>query len=497
MTEFADEFDQKLKELDSAGVLSKKGTGRFKSLIPIISEHLDIVPDEIYVVACARPNNLNIRLSQGRSQHRHNSLGLGVLSKNAFSTSQVESGMKAAASFIGTGNAQYDAVGVVLLKDDKWVIGGMVESTGAGIAAKLMQDFPEMLTDSVEPKTTRGQSPLLSDDPSAVEPAVEDDDLRFRRRFEIDEESRKGKSELPVQVLFHGCPGSGKSFTLNEWAASVSKSITVVLHPETTYSDFVGVFRPFPVYKLTEDEFFTSSGAIFEEGEPYITYRFVAGPLLEAYCYAIANPDESVALIIEELSRANASLVFGDMLQLLDRATDGSDAGSSAYGVTPKREIQEYLDRFNLGLDGNEMRFPANLHIWATMNRSDQNARQLDAAFLRRWKKKHLSFSTPCSYGGDPVAVPGGATIAWDTLRARINGRLVDFAPEDKFIGPYFLPRVSLSDPETVAEDLLGYLWNDVLKSRSREFFAFPTLTEVMAAWIDGNANPFIDIELT
>lgn len=497
MTQFADAFHKQIEELASAGALSKKGTGRFKGLIPTISAHLDIGTEEIYVVACARPNNLNIRLSQGRSQHRHNILGLGILPTSEFSTSQIKSGMKAASSFIGKGNAQYDAVGVVLLKGDKWVIGGLVESPDAGIAAKLASDFPEILTQTVEPRMSAGHSPSLFDDPSAVEPEAEEEDQRFRHRFEIAEESSKGQSELPVQVLFHGCPGSGKSFTLKEWAASVSKSITVVLHPETTYSDFVGVFRPFPVYKLSDDEFFTSSGAIFEEGEPYITYRFVAGPLLEAYCYAIANPDDSVALIIEELSRANASLVFGDMLQLLDRATDGSSVGSSTYGITPKREIQEYLDRYNLGLDGEEMRFPANLHIWATMNRSDQNARQLDAAFLRRWKKKHLSYSTPCSYGADLVAVPGGAAITWDTLRSRINDRLVDFAPEDKFIGPYFLPQASLSDPETVAEDLLGYLWNDVLKSRSREFFVFPTLSEVMTAWVNGTANPFSDIEFT
>lgn len=497
MTQFADTFNEHIDTLASTGILSKKGTGRFTSLIADIAGRLDIKSDQIYVVSCARPNNLNIRLTQGRAQHRHNVLGLGVLTVEAFTPSLITAGLKAASSFIGKGNAQYDAVGVVVLKDGVWVIGGIAEATDAGIAAKLSSDFPEMIVRSVEPRTSSGHSPSLFEDPEPVEPEPDENDVdqRFRRRFEISTESRKPRSDLPVQVLLHGCPGSGKSFTLKDWTSSVSKSISVVFHPETTYSDFVGVFRPFPVYKLSDEEFFTSSGAIFDEGEPYITYRFVAGPLLEAYCYAIANPEDSVALVIEELSRANASLVFGDMLQLLDRVAGGTDAGTSVYGITPKREIQELLERYGLGPANGIMKFPANLHIWATMNRSDQNARQLDAAFLRRWKKKHMSFSAPCTYGGEVVAAPGGVAITWDDLRARINSRLVNFAPEDKFIGPYFLPKSSLGDPESVAEDLLGYLWNDVLKSRAREFFTLPTLSQVMTAWVSGTENPFLDIE--
>ena len=488
MTKFSDNFHANIDTLVQSKALSKTGVGRFKSLIDEIANHLSIAKDQVYVVSCARPNNLNIRLTQGAAQHRHNVFGLGVIPNPKKDT--VKGGLKAAKSFIGPGNAQYDAVGVAVVENGRWVISGIVEAAGSGIANKFSLDFPNLVVETVvqnspAPPTATTTQPLLGGD------------SRFSLRFQIAEEERKPRSNLPVQVLIHGCPGSGKSFEAVEWAKTVSKYATVVFHPETTYSDFVGVFRPFPVYKITNDKFITSSGDFFTDGEPFITYRFVAGPLLEAYCYAIANPNDSVAIIIEELSRANASLVFGDMLQLLDRVTDGVDTGKSTYEIYPKAEIQEFLHRYGVNNNAHgSMRFPANLHIWATMNRSDQNARQIDTAFLRRWTKRHMSFNLPCVYGSAKVSCPNNIEIEWDELRSKINGRLVEFVPEDKFIGPYFLSKSSLSSVTTVAEDLLSYLWNDVLKTRSKEFFVFQTLSEVISAWQAGSTNPFRNIEL-
>lgn len=54
-----------------------------------------------------------------------------------------------------------------------------------------------------------------------------------------------------------------------------------------------------------------------------------------------ALPDWSFAeniLIIEELNRANAASVFGDIFQLLDR-----EKGTSIYEITAKSEFAHYL----------------------------------------------------------------------------------------------------------------------------------------------------------
>lgn len=308
-------------------------------------------------------------------------------------------------------------------------------------------------------------------------------------------------TSIPLQLLVYGCPGSGKSYYLHETCATeVSHAITIVFHPETVYADFVGVYRPCPIFaKNGEGTFTDECGRPREHGEPFVTYEFVPGPLIDAYCFAKTNPHATVALIIEEISRANAALVFGDMLQLLDRS-DGTGAvppGESVYAIEPKPDIASYLLKHGCAVPGDtRMRFPANLYIWATMNRADQNARQLDAAFLRRWRKRYLSFSAPCVYGDTSVDIPGGKTTTWDTLRTALNNRLEGIVPEDKLIGPYFLPQSCLGSKESVADDLLGYLWSDVLKSRTTELFLYPSFAAVREAWIHGADMPLTGLAL-
>lgn len=54
-----------------------------------------------------------------------------------------------------------------------------------------------------------------------------------------------------------------------------------------------------------------------------VTYDFNPGPFSLALKAAIENPEDAVALIIEELNRGNAASIFGDIFQLLDRDSNG------------------------------------------------------------------------------------------------------------------------------------------------------------------------------
>lgn len=272
-----------------------------------------------------------------------------------------------------------------------------------------------------------------------------------------------------------------------------------MFHPETRYSDFVGGLRPESIYrKPRDDEKLEFEGASSKvPGEPYVQYVVQPGPLLKAYHLACLDPDASVVLIIEELSRAVAAHVFGDMLQLLDRRDVTGDelSGYSEYEIEPRPEIRSWLMFHNIRHGkvrlGN-MRFPPNLYIWATMNRSDQNARQLDSAFLRRWSKRYLSFRQVGAYDDHDVKY-GGRLVKWGILRATINARLqeTEGVPEDKFIGPYFISPKRLADPEAVYEDLWGYIWNDVLKARAAVFFeGSVTFAELHEVWDRGNGSP-------
>jgi 5-methylcytosine-specific restriction endonuclease McrBC GTP-binding regulatory subunit McrB len=111
-----------------------------------------------------------------------------------------------------------------------------------------------------------------------------------------------------------------------------------------------------------------------------IYYEFIPGPFTRILTQAFLNPTQSYTLIIEELNRAKADSVFGDIFQLLDRTND--------YHITPSKELKEYLTaQFagNQNIDGNKLILPPNLNILATMNTSDQSLFPMDSAFKRRW----------------------------------------------------------------------------------------------------------------
>src|SRR3546814_15005515 len=87
--------------------------------------------------------------------------------------------------------------------------------------------------------------------------------------------------------------------------------------------------------------------------------------------------------------------MFGDILQLLDRAEEGPIEGYSEYEIEARPDIRSWLlfnEIWNAEVAPGNLRLPPNLYIWATMNRADQNARKLDSAFLRRWDKVYLSY---------------------------------------------------------------------------------------------------------
>ena len=347
---------------------------------------------------------------------------------------------------------------------------------------------------------------IPQDELGSISPGASEENSNIKEYFEV-EPNDHGKLPLsqPLQKILHGCPGSGKSYVLAEDAKDAHFVIRTVFHPETRYSDFVGGLRPESIYRLPQN---TDDTPKFEgattrvPGEPYVQYVVQPGPLLKAYHLACLRPDMSVVLIVEELSRAVAAHVFGDMIQLLDRQEkEGDEAfGFSEYEIEPRPEIRSWLT-FNQILHdkvapGN-MRFPPNLYIWATMNRSDQNARQLDSAFLRRWSKQYLSFREKGAFDDTKVNY-GGGVVSWGELRSAINSKLqeTEGVPEDKFIGPYFISKRRLIDPDSIYEDLLGYIWNDVLKSRASTFFGGPaTFAELKEVWDSGKGSPLGPIE--
>lgn len=321
----------------------------------------------------------------------------------------------------------------------------------------------------------------------------------------LNEEGDEKNGGRPVQLLLHGGPGSGKSYRLNEYSRSSHYTFRTVIHPETRYNDFVGGLRPITIWKKESPAptFFGLQGPSL--GDPRVIYQFSPGPFLQAYYLACFEPRRSVSIIVEELSRGNPAQIFGDILQLLDRldeATDDLPAGASQYSIDPRPDVRAWLVENDIvayeSVDPvGKMRLPNNLFIWSTMNRADQNARQLDAAFLRRWAREHCSWKQKDGKWDEIVIRYGGEGHSWAKLRSHINNRLVSLGgvPEDKLIGPYFIPKSRLLDAQYLFEDIWGYLWHEVLKSRAPDFFSVDTLADLEDLWDNGKGAPLSELD--
>ena len=270
-------------------------------------------------------------------------------------------------------------------------------------------------------------------------------------------------NSLPLQQIFYGAPGTGKSHKVKEVTDSVAKEFVfrTTFHPDSDYSTFVGAYKPtmkqLPIYNQ-------QTGAQIGV-EDKIVYSFVPQAFLKAYVAAWQNPEQPVFLVIEEINRGNCAQIFGDIFQLLDRKD-----GVSEYPIKADQDIRDYLAKEFAGYDleanilsGEELVLPANLHIWATMNTSDQSLFPIDSAFKRRWDWKYM----PIHDAGEnwTIALSDVEYDWWDFVE-KINNVIGNMtSSEDKQLGYFFCKACNGKiDAEKFVNKVVFYLWNDVFK---------------------------------
>ncbi len=275
-------------------------------------------------------------------------------------------------------------------------------------------------------------------------------------------------TDVPAEnLIVYGAPGTGKSRYLEK---NFSNTVRVVFHSEYSYFDFVGSYKPTPLYKSTDSTLYRLSGDKFQKGEPIIDYQFSPGPFIDVLIKAVRNPTMKYTLLIEEINRANAPTVFGDVFQLLDRGVDGS----SQYKINPKEELKHYLmsleDIKHHFMEG--LYIPRNMNIVATMNSADQGVYVLDSAFKRRWKFKYMPIKEKGFVHENSLISYAGEEFEWRYILNAINDKLKDMGiNEDRLIGPYFISPDEISDNNSFASKLLIYLWDDVVRYKRQDFF--------------------------
>ena len=275
------------------------------------------------------------------------------------------------------------------------------------------------------------------------------------------------KRQHPLQEMFYGAPGTGKSYRI---ASLIKKSYPGY----TEYDDNPYVFRTTIYRDYSYFDFVGNIMPVTKEGK--VSYEFVPGIFTTALCTALRTQDRNidVYLILEEMSRGDIASIFGDIFQLLDR----DDTGKSMYGINNK-SIYEYLILNGVIKAGHKIIIPSNLHIIGTVNTSDQNVNVIDTAFKRRFDFKYIGVD-PIPV--DPIHVDGKddeyvnnfdikftdtETYEWVKLYQAINHIIINDLglAEDKQLGPFFLKDKGDDDDanrEQVADKLLHYLWQDV-----------------------------------
>lgn len=286
------------------------------------------------------------------------------------------------------------------------------------------------------------------------------------------------------QKIYYGCPGTGKSHKVkgltegadgektvyfDESGAKVadvsavedksklsSNIFRTTFHPDYDYSSFVGSYKPVMQPVLDENG--------NETGKEDLVYAFVPQVFTNAYVRAwksladdsLTDAEKQVYLIIEEINRGNCAQIFGDLFQLLDRKN-----GFSEYPIIPDAELRKYLAKEKL--ESNMLRLPANLHILATMNTSDQSLFPMDSAFKRRWAMEYIPINLAQPDAAKFTFKVNGVDYSWVEFLSKVNPLIRKATDsEDKQMGEFFI-KDSVSE-EDFKNKVIFYIWNDVCK---------------------------------
>lgn len=308
----------------------------------------------------------------------------------------------------------------------------------------------------------------------------------------------------PLQVIYYGAPGTGKSFTIDD-KTDDGNSVRTTFHPDSDYASFVGAYKPtmenVPINSIYGESVQFATGKNGHPGtEKKIVYKYVPQTFLKAYVAAWSNLDTPYFLIIEEINRGNCAQIFGDLFQLLDR----NNAGSSSYAIHADEDITQFLSDDAKGfaslsddqkdairafvlhkdngktqavgqdiLNGKLLLLPPNLYIWATMNTSDQSLFPIDSAFKRRWNWKYM----PIEYHPidkktqQPIDWKfqiGDNIYSWGQFLSKINPEIYTLTESsDKQMGYFFAKAdnaTGIISEDVFLNKVLFYLWTDVFK---------------------------------
>ena len=183
----------------------------------------------------------------------------------------------------------------------------------------------------------------------------------------------------------------------------------LTFHPSYSYEEFVEALRPVP-----------GPGGSLE-------LRIADGVFKEVCQDAVAHPDRTYLVLVDEINRANIAKVMGELITLLEKDKRGLAV------LLPQSK-----DRFVV---------PPNVYLLGTMNTADRSIRLLDVALRRRFAFLELMPDESLLY----EAAVGGLRL--DEFLRILNARIAEAEGREKQIGHSFLlvDGAPVEDPDEFA----------------------------------------------
>ncbi|EXA98558.1 AAA family ATPase [Acinetobacter pittii] len=183
-------------------------------------------------------------------------------------------------------------------------------------------------------------------------------------------------------VILYGPPGTGKTFSVKSSLDFVCQGDTsryevLQFHPSFTYEDFIEGIKPKGVSK-----------------DGNIRFELVNG-IFKNFCIkAKKHPEKDFYFVVDEINRANLSMVFGETLSLLEKDyrqdTENKNLIRTQYSALIEDLIKEDNKFKDLAYEihNNEVKFgvPKNVFFIGMMNDVDKSIDAFDLALRRRFK---------------------------------------------------------------------------------------------------------------